>query len=340
MPPAAPRTIERLCVFCGSSPGAGDDYVGAARTLAAVMVERGIGLVYGGGSVGLMGTVADAVLDHGGTAVGVLPAALDRREIAHRGLTSLEVVGSMHDRKARMAELADAFVALPGGLGTLEEVVEVATWTQLRLHDKPVGLLDVQGYWHGLEAMLDHAVRERFMSAANRRLLLRERDPATLLDALAAWTAAPGEKWLAPGGRALEEVGPRGPLVGASAVIIRDGRVLLARRRGAHGAATWSFPGGHVDPGETTAAAAARELEEETGLVATSVTPITWTDDLFADEGLHYVTLHHLVTADGEPELREAAKAEEWSWHDWDALPQPLFGPAHAFVATGWRPPA
>lgn len=331
--------LTRLCVFCGSSPGADPAYAQAARDLAAEMVARGVGLVYGGSSVGLMGEVADAVLAAGGEAVGVLPRLLDRREIAHTGLSELHLVDSMHARKARMAELSDAFVALPGGLGTLEEVLEIATWSQLHLHEKPVALLDVRGYWHGLEAQLDHAVRERFMAPANRRGLGSHTTPAALLDALAAWTPAPGEKWLGAGERAVAEVGPRGPLVGVSALVLREGRLLLARRRGAHGAGTWSPPGGKVEPGEAPAAAVVRELLEEAGLRATRVVPAGWTDDLFAEQALHYVTLHHLVEADGEPERREPDKAEAWTWQALDALPEPLFAPVTSLLATGWRPP-
>ncbi|WP_354700704.1 MutT/NUDIX hydrolase [Paraconexibacter sp. AEG42_29] len=130
----------------------------------------------------------------------------------------------------------------------------------------------------------------------------------------------------------------RGPLVGASAIVVRDGRVLLGRRRGAHGAGTWSFPGGKVDAGEAPATAVARELEEETGLIARAVTRVTWTDDVFPDDGLHYVTLHHLVEAVGEPARREPEKVDGWSWHRWDALPEPLFAPVASLVETGWRP--
>lgn len=130
----------------------------------------------------------------------------------------------------------------------------------------------------------------------------------------------------------------RGPLVGTSAVVVRDGRVLLGRRRGSHGDGEWSFPGGKVDTGEAPAVAAARELLEETGLVATSVDPITWTNDVFADEGLHYVTLHHKVTAEGEPAAMEPDKIAEWAWFRWDELPQPLFGPIAALCETGWAP--
>ena len=186
----------RVCVYCGSSPGARPAYAAAAREVGERLVARGIGLVYGGGSVGLMGAVADAVLAAGGEVVGVLPEALDRREVGHHALSELRVVGSMHERKALMAELADAFVALPGGVGTLEELAEAATWTQLGLHGKPVGLLDVDGYWAALEAWLDHATAERFVRPEHRGIVLRDTAIDPLLDRMAAWRPATTEKWI------------------------------------------------------------------------------------------------------------------------------------------------
>ncbi len=326
--------LRSVCVFAASSPGASPAYLQAARDLGALLAARGLRVVYGGATVGLMGAVADAALAGGGDVVGVLPEALRRREIGHRGLSELRIVGSMHERKATMAELADAFVALPGGLGTLEELVEVATWTQLGLHAKPVGLLDVRGYWASLARLLDDALREGFLRGDHRGLLLRDASAGSLLDRLAAWTAPSG----APSGRPPAELGPRGPLVGVSAVVVRDGRVLLGVRRGAHGAGTWSFPGGRVEPGEAPGEAAARELAEEAGLHARDVAPLAWTDDRFPADGQHWVTLHHAVDAAGEPEVREPERLERWAWHAWDALPEPLFAPVAALRATGWRP--
>lgn len=323
--------LQRVCVFCGSSPGTRPAYVEAARELGTLLARRGIGVVYGGGRVGLMGAVADAALAAGGEVVGVIPRQLHDREVAHHGLNELHVVGSMHERKAMMAELSDGFVTLPGGVGTYEELIEVVTWSQLGIHRKPIGLLDVRRFYDDLGALLDHAVREGFVTPANRGIVLRDDDAERLLERLGAWT---------PEGAADVAVGPRGPLVGVSAVVVRDGRVLLARRRGAHGAGTWAFPGGGLEAGEAAEAAVARELEEETGLHALDVAPIAFTNDVLADEALHYVTLHHrvAVAADAEPELREPAKAEGWEWHAWDALPDPLFGPAAALRATGWTP--
>jgi uncharacterized protein (TIGR00730 family) len=190
--------MKRVCVYCGSSPGRGSGYVAAARRLGEVVATRGLGLVYGGASVGLMGAVADAALAAGGAVHGVIPRSLEEREIGHRGLTALHVVHSMHERKQKMADLADAFVALPGGMGTLEELTETVTWSMLGLHAKPVGLLDVDGYWRPLLAFFDHAVAEGFLRRDQRDLVLADDDPARLLDRLAAWTPASRTvKWIA-----------------------------------------------------------------------------------------------------------------------------------------------
>jgi uncharacterized protein (TIGR00730 family) len=177
------RAMERLCVFCGSRPGAHPDYVRAAEELGRALAERGIGLVFGGGSVGLMGAVADALLDAGGAATGVIPQRLVDREIAHPGVADMRVVDSMTERKALMAELADGFVVLPGGTGTLDELFEVFTWAQLGLHAKPIGLLDARDYWARLVGFLDHAVEERFLPVEHRERLLVEQRAEALLEA-------------------------------------------------------------------------------------------------------------------------------------------------------------
>lgn len=171
----------RLCVFCGSKHGVRPEYGQAARRFGTLMAEQGIGLVYGGGAIGLMGEVADAVLAGGGEAIGVIPRFLSGAEIAHPGLTELHVVESMHERKARMAELADGFAALPGGIGTLEELNEILTWAQLRLHAKPIGLLNVAGFYDGFLEFLRLTVREGFLAEEHCRLLLAERAPEELL---------------------------------------------------------------------------------------------------------------------------------------------------------------
>jgi uncharacterized protein (TIGR00730 family) len=189
--------VQRICVFCGANVGARPAYAEAADELARLLVAEGVGVVYGGTEVGLMGRLADAALAEGGEVIGVIPGALVDKEIAHRGLTDLRVVASMHERKALMAELSDAFVALPGGLGTLEELFEVYTWSQLGLHRKPCGLLDVEGYYAGIAAFLEHAVEERFLREEHRAMLVVEEDPRTLLDHLLDWE--PGvvqPKWI------------------------------------------------------------------------------------------------------------------------------------------------
>lgn len=186
----------RVCVYCGSSPGNRPAFVDAARDLGARLADRGIGLVYGGGNVGLMGTVAEAVLAAGGTATGVIPDFLMRAEIAHMGLSSLEIVESMHARKARMAELAVGFIALPGGFGTLEELAEMVTWTQLALQAKPIVLLDVEGFWAPLVAWRDAAAAAGFVRPEHRRLLQLATSPDTAIDLATAVSPPTPGKWL------------------------------------------------------------------------------------------------------------------------------------------------
>jgi uncharacterized protein (TIGR00730 family) len=186
----------RLCIFCGSSPGARPGYAAATAELAQLLAARGIGIVYGGASVGLMGLLADTAMEAGGEVIGVIPESLEDKEIGHQGLTHLRVVASMHERKALMAELSDGFIALPGGSGTLEELFEVFTWSQLGLHRKACALLNVEGYYDGLAAFLDHAVDERFLRAEHRAMLLCERTPAAVLDALEAFEPPVVDKWI------------------------------------------------------------------------------------------------------------------------------------------------
>ncbi len=188
--------MKRVCVFCGSSRGRNGRYAEVARQVGRALARRGVGLVYGGSAIGLMGDVADAALQAGGEVIGVIPRALQLREIAHQGLTELEVVGSMHERKARMAELAEGFVALPGGMGTLEELTEVLTWAQLGLHARPCGLLDVDGYYQPLIAFLDHAVVEGFLRPEHRRILHVATDPDALLDQFLAYRPPEVQRWV------------------------------------------------------------------------------------------------------------------------------------------------
>lgn len=191
--------IRTVCVYCGASPGRRAAYSDAARALASVLVERGIGLVYGGGRVGLMGAIADAVLEAGGHVTGVIPRALASKEVAHDGLSELIVSESMHARKTVMAERADAFIALPGGIGTLEELFEVWTWSQLGFHQKPCGVLNVDGYFDALIGFIDHAVKERYLRPSHRDILLVDRDPAALLARFAAYEPPDFPQWIEPG---------------------------------------------------------------------------------------------------------------------------------------------
>jgi uncharacterized protein (TIGR00730 family) len=188
--------VKRVLVFCGSSPGGRPEYVEQATELGRLLVERELELVYGGAHVGLMGALADSVLAAGGTAIGVIPTRLVEFEVAHAGLTKLHIVDTMHERKALMGELSDAVIAMPGGTGTLDELFELFTWKQLGLHRKPIGLLDVEGYWQPLLAFLEHAVNERFLHAEHLQTLLVERDGAMLLDRLASHQHHAVDKWL------------------------------------------------------------------------------------------------------------------------------------------------
>ena len=188
--------MTRIGVFCGSSVGNRPAYRKAAVDLAGTLVRRNLGLVYGGARVGLMGVLADAMLQQGGEVIGVIPQALLDLEIAHTGLTDLRVVSSMHQRKALMVELSDGFIALPGGYGTLEEFSEVLTWAQLGLHRKPCGLLDVDGYFNSLLALFDGAVSSGFLRPENRALVLQAADPGTLLDLFASYQPVSVPKWI------------------------------------------------------------------------------------------------------------------------------------------------
>ncbi|HEY2084100.1 MAG TPA: TIGR00730 family Rossman fold protein [Verrucomicrobiae bacterium] len=190
------RSFKRLCVFCGSSHGGNPAYVAAAKNAGRELARRGIGLVYGGGNVGLMGVLADSVLMAGGDVIGVIPEALMAKEVGHRGLPDLRVVKTMHERKALMAELADGFVALPGGIGTFEEFFEIVTWAQLGLHSKPCALLNVNGFYDPLLHLLDHAIEERFIKPKQRDLVIVESDFSTLLDRMASHHVPHDPKWI------------------------------------------------------------------------------------------------------------------------------------------------
>ncbi len=185
-----------ICVYCGSSPGLLPEYMEAAFTFGGLMARRGLEVVYGGGNVGLMGALADGALAEGGIVTGVIPHALAEKEIAHRGITRLATVRTMHERKTLMAELSDAFVALPGGLGTLEEIFEVCTWTQLGFQRKPCGFLNIGGFFDPLVAMLDHMAAQRFIRPEHLDMLLVDGDPCRMLDRLAAYEHTAIDKWM------------------------------------------------------------------------------------------------------------------------------------------------
>jgi len=188
--------VKRVLVFCGSSPGSRPEYAEYADAAGRLLASRGLEVVYGGASVGLMGALADGALAAGGTVIGVIPTRLVESEIAHAGLTKLHVVETMHERKRLMGELSDAVIALPGGTGTLDELFELFTWRQLGLHHKPIGLLDIGGYWQPLLAFLEHAVNERFLHAEHLDTLLVERDAAALVDRLGSYEHRTADKWL------------------------------------------------------------------------------------------------------------------------------------------------
>ena len=190
--------MRRVCVFCGSSAGVRAEYAAAARGLGALLAREGIGLVFGGGGVGLMGALADAALAAGGEVIGVIPHGLVARELAHPAVRDLRIVTTIHERKALMNELSDGFLALPGGLGTLEEFFEVWSWAQLGAHGKSCGLLNVYGYWAPLLALLDHLEGQGFVQPADRDLILVEADAARLLARMAAWQPPPRPHWLTP----------------------------------------------------------------------------------------------------------------------------------------------
>ncbi len=190
------RQMNRICVFCGTNPGSRPAYGAAARQLGQVLAAEGIELVYGGASVGIMGQLADSVQEHGGHVTGVIPQQLVEKEEAHTGIRNLIVVASMHQRKSQMADLSDGFIALPGGIGTLEGFFEILTWGQLGIHAKPSGILNVEGYFDGLTGFLDHAVREGFLTEAHRNAIIVESSPVPLLERMRAFTPSEGEKFM------------------------------------------------------------------------------------------------------------------------------------------------
>ncbi len=188
--------VKKICVFCGSRPGAKQEYVKAAHSLGEILAQSGIELIYGGGNVGIMGEIANSVLNNGGRATGVIPKTLVDKELAHRNLTALRVVTTMHERKALMSELSDAFIALPGGIGTLEEFFEVLTWAQLGFQKKPCALLNTAGYYDHLISFIDKMVEDRFLDEGHRGLMMIEKDPVKIIEKINNFKPVNTEKWL------------------------------------------------------------------------------------------------------------------------------------------------
>ncbi len=188
--------MKNICVFCGSNAGANVLYTQAAQALGKLLVAQNLRLIYGGGNVGLMGIIADAVMDAGGEVIGVIPDFLMQKEVGHQAITEQIIVNTMHERKQKMADLADAFIAMPGGIGTLEELFEVFTWGQLALHQKPIGLLNASNYYQHLLQFLDHTVQEGFLSQANRDMIMMHQQAPELLELLRNYDAPSAEKWL------------------------------------------------------------------------------------------------------------------------------------------------
>ncbi len=188
--------MNRLCVYCGSNTGSRPEYAQGAKHLAKVLVDKNIGLVYGGASIGVMGVIADTVLEQGGEVIGVIPEVIVDKEVAHAGLSDLRIVGSMHERKTLMAELSDGFVALPGGLGTIEELFEIVTWAQLGIHRKPCGLLNICQYYDKLAEFINHAVSQRFVKEVTRSMLIVEDNPEKLIDRFESYRAPEVKKWI------------------------------------------------------------------------------------------------------------------------------------------------
>lgn len=188
--------MKSITVFCGSNSGFRSEYADAAKNLANQLVEQNIRLVYGGGNVGLMGIIADEVMNNGGEVIGIIPEALDQKEVGHHGISELRIVGSMHERKAAMAELADGFIAMPGGIGTFEEFFEILTWAQLGFHDKPCGILNVANYYDGLLSLCDNAVTEGFLRPAHRQLILADSEASSLLERMKNFQPPTVVKWI------------------------------------------------------------------------------------------------------------------------------------------------
>ena len=295
----------RICVFCGSNAGHNPLYTDAAREMGRTVAARQIDLVYGGGRVGLMGVIADAVLDAGGAVVGVMPQSLVDREIQHAGLTELHVVATMHERKTRMAELADGFIALPGGAGTLEEIFEQWTWAQLGIHGKPCGFVNTLGYFDPVRDMVGRMECEGFLRPEHAAMLVFESEPAAILDAFRAYSA-PVSKWSSPS------------TIRIVAALIQDeaNRVLLVRKKGTR---AFMQPGGKLLPSESPLAALDRELREELGCAVRPSSPVflgTFTAEAANERGCMVEAELYRVELLGS--VSAGAEIEEAIWIDAD----------------------
>jgi uncharacterized protein (TIGR00730 family) len=298
--------MNSICVFCGSNSGTNGSYEEAARATGHALARAGLRLVYGGAKVGLMGVLADAVLSAGGHVTGVMPRALFEREIAHTGVSDLRKVRSMHERKELMAALADAFIALPGGAGTLEEMFEQWTWSQLGIHAKPCGFLNVKGYFSPLLSMIEHMVAEGFTTRSFAAMLAVETEPDKLLARFRAYQP-PSQKWSIQTG----PIAPSAPIRIAAAVVAdQDGRILLVRKRN-----TLFFmqPGGKLDNGETALATLTRELREELGCTLLKADFLGVFSAPAANEPMHRVEAS-LFHADITGDIKPGAEIEEVAW--------------------------
>lgn len=300
--------MNSICVFCGSSSGRNPSYEDAARATGQALARAGLRLIYGGGRVGLMGTLADQVLSAGGHVTGIIPRALWEREIAHQGLTELRVVEGMHERKKLMAEMADGFIALPGGAGTLEEIFEQWTWSQLGIHTKPCGLLNVDGYFNSQIAMIERMVADGFLSHAYAAMLSVETDPHVLLARIRAYRP-PARKW------SNNDV-PTSPSksipIAAAVITDNEGRVLLVRK---FRTLFFMQPGGKLGAGETAIEALARELKEELGCLLVKSEFLGFFAAPAANEPMHCVeaALFQVFIAG---QLEPRAEIEEIAWVD------------------------